>query len=689
MKKLFKYTVVLLILSYSVNVLGQEDVKIKKKDFKFRKVGFKEAWKSVKTGNKYFSKGIGTYTEALDEYLDAHKYNGNNPALNYKIGVCYLATNEFYKASDFLEAAYLADENITEDIHYFLGRAYHLNLQFDQAIDNYKAYFNNYPEKDIEEIKTKIEKLIQECRYGKEIIGQPERVMINNLGKRINSEFDDYNPVVHPNDSLLYFTSRRKDSKKDDRSPIDNKYLEEVFVSERAGDTWKKAEVIAKKLNSDNNESVLDISPDGKRIFFYSGGDGNGDILYSEFKKDKWKSPKRFSKDILSKDMESSFSISEDESEIYFVSNREGTIGGKDIFVSKKDTKGKWGDPVNLGPIINSPYNEEGVYLDPTSQKLYFSSRGQSSMGGYDVFVSERTPDGQWRKPENMGYPINSPNDDIFFKLANKPKHAFYSTVRQDGFGGMDIYKIIFLGEEKELLLSNENKLIAWDIEPRNDIFYYEPSGIHVDTAVYLVGKVMDIKTEDPLEGKIQIIDTEQSKIVATAISDKDGNYRIKLPKRKDYGVEVIVKDYLFYVKMVNITELPVVDGKITKDFLMEKVEVGTKVVLNNIFFETNSSKLKSSSFEELGRVVDFMNNNSSVKLEISGHTDNVGSYRANLRLSEARAKSVVDYLISQGIDKKRLEYKGYSFTQPIADNNTEEGRSKNRRVEFKVLSTD
>ena len=689
--KILKLIILTLILvsQTSLLILAQENVKIKKKDFRIeiKEVGFKDAWKEVKAGEKLFSAGLGTYPDALKHYLRAHKYNTDCAKLNYKIGVCYLATNEFYKASDFLEKAYLKNENVTDDIYFMLARAYHLNLNFDQAIDNYKAYYSSFSVKELEDLDVNIDKYIKECKHGKELVNNPVRIIINNLGSRVNSEYDDYNPVLHPSQDLLYFTSRRETDKKNKRLDADNKFMENVFFSEQAGELWRKPKLLENKLESKNNESVLLFSKDGNEIYLYNGKKKGGEILVSELKNDKWKSPKTLKGKVSSKNKETTVALSPDETEMIFVSNQEGTIGGMDLFYSKLNEKGKWSEPINLGAAINTPYDEEGVYWHPKEDKVYFSSQGHNSMGGFDVFVMERDADNMWTFPENLGYPINTPNDDLFFKMEENNKQAYYSAVRENGNGGFDLYKIIFLGEEKELKVTTDDIHLAWDYKPIDDLFYITPQELKVDTALFMVGMITDSKLGIPIQAKIEVIDTEFSQVIATGLSDTSGIYKVKIPKKKDYGVEVTAKGYLFYLTIVNLSEKQVVDSKVQANFQLDRIDVGAKMVLKNIFFETNKATLKPESTAELERVATLLKENPGIRLEISGHTDNVGSYRANQRLSEARAKSVVDYLVNQGVDSGRLEYKGYSFTEPVADNNTEQGRAQNRRVEFKVLS--
>ncbi|HRW62005.1 MAG TPA: OmpA family protein, partial [Bacteroidales bacterium] len=566
--------------------------------------------------------------------------------------------------------------------------AYHLNLEFDKAIESYKAYYSTFSLKELEKLEINIDKYIKECNYGKDLVNNSVRVIINNLGERINSEFDDYNPVLHPNQDFLYFTSRREVEKKNKRFEGDNKYLENVFVAEQAGELWKKANLLDNKLDSKGNESVLYITPDGNHIYLYNGDENGGDILVSELKKGEWKSPKGISGKISSKAKETTIALSPDGKEMFFVSNREGTIGGMDIFYSKQNEKGKWEEPVNMGPAINTIYDEEAVYWHPKEDKVYFSSKGHNSMGGFDIFMIERNHEKMWSNPVNLGYPVNSPSDDIFFKIDENNKQAYFASVRDIGLGGKDIYKIIFLGEEKELKLTSDDILLAWNYKPIPDLFYHMPTELKVDTSLFMVGFITNSKTGEPVQlAKIEVIDIEQSKVIATGLADTSGAYQVKIPKKKDYGIELTAKDYLFFVEMVYLSQKDVVDSKVTANFQMNKIDVGAKMILNNIFFETNKATLKPESTTELERVATLLIENPTIRLEISGHTDNVGSYRANQKLSEQRAKSVVDYLISKGVAQDRLEYKGYAFNQPIADNNTPEGRAQNRRVEFKVLS--
>jgi outer membrane protein OmpA-like peptidoglycan-associated protein len=667
------------------------ELKIKKSEFRTSSdEGLKEAWKHLKTGNKYFEEGIGTFKLAREHYLLAHQYNSEHPVLNYRIGLCYLYTDDKYEALSYMRKAYDRAPELTPYINYYLGRAYHLVLEFDRAIEHYRNFREKAVARGDVEATIKVDKNIIECNYGKELIEEPRRVIISNMGDSINSIYDDYSSVFTDEDSVLYFTSRRSTDKKDRRNPYDSKYFEDVFVSKKSEEgTWLGAEPLSKSINKKGNEAVVGISPDGHSLYIYDGDDDGGDVKRSDYntKKNKWKRPGNISRKISSDQAEGSVFLTPGGDTMYFISaNEELTQGGKDILYSVKDERGKWTEPLNLGSLINSAYDEEGIYLTPDGQELYFSSKGHTSMGGFDVFYTFRQEDGTWADPENLGYPVNTPDDELFFSLSDNQKHAYFTTIREGGIGAKDLFKITFLGSEKELLLLREDIMIASVPDTTKKGFFTFPEEVHIDSFYYLTGKVMDKETGEPLFGKLEFIDIENSEVAATAVSADSGRYTVKFLEAKNYGVEIIVKDYLFFLDVVDLTEAST-DEPTVRNFELEKIEVGTKVVLENIYFETAKAVLKPESYTQLDQVIELLENNETLRMEISGHTDNVGSLRVNTKLSEERAKAVVDYLVSNGISEDRLEWKGYAYTRPIAPNDTEEGRAKNRRVEFEILS--
>ena len=664
---------------------------IKKKEFKTEaEEGFVEAWKNVQAGNGFFDAGKGTYDLARDQYLLAYQYNSEHPVLNYKIGVCYLFTDNKYEALSYLRKAYDKYPDLHPEINYHLGRAYHLVLEFDKAIEHYAKFREKAVDLGNVTGAIEVDKRVIECNNGKKIIEEPYRVIIANLGDSINSVYDDYSPVFTRQDSVLYFTSRRFHTRRNKRSPYDNKYFEDIYVSELLEDgKWSGAQPLPGKVNTSGNDAIAGAAPDGKTLYIYNGKSNSGDILISDWnpKKNVWKRPGKISSRLRSDQAEGSVFFTQTGDTIYFISADEKlTQGGKDIMISVRDSKGRWRDPENLGSLVNSKYNEEGIFLTPDGKEMFFSSQGHNSMGGYDVFYTYKQDDGTWADPENIGYPVNTPDDDLFFRLSANGKHAYYSSIREGGVGAKDIYKITFLGSEKELMILTEDILTAALPDTLKKGFFTMPEEISIDSFYYLKGKVTDKETGEPLLAKLEFIDIDNSVVIATALSADSGNYSVRFPAPRTYGVEIVVKDYLFYLDIVDLSK-EASDEVTIKDFQLEKIQVGTKVVLENIYFETGKAILKPESFKQLDQVIEFMESNETLRMEISGHTDNTGSMKVNSKLSEDRAKAVVDYLTGKGIAMDRLEWKGYAYTQPIAPNDTAEGRAKNRRVEFKILS--
>jgi len=668
---------------------AQQDVRIKRGAFKIEnKQGFKTAWKNRRQGDRYYDKGYGYYQRALKHFERAHQYNPDNAPLNYKLGVCYLKTDDYSQAIRFFNKALSQDERVTIDIYYLLARAYHLHYQFNNAIRYYQRSLEPDIIGELEHSREKINLYMRQCSNGKELMKKPVRVNINNLGSAINSEYDDYGPVFDSEGSVMYFTSRRKHEDNDERWLGDNKYYSDIYKSAKSDGQWKPARLIHEDIYSPHNDAVLAVTDNPQRIYVYRGQKDQGDIYYYEKDGEKWRGPKNFSRLINTRAKESALCFTRDGSTVYFVSTlEEQSMGQKDLFMSRLDADGKWTRPKNLGGLVNTSLNEEGVYINSTSDKLYFSSEGHNSMGGYDLFVAEQDASGNWKEPRNLGYPVNTPGDDVLFRMVEGENNkAWFASARQDSYGGKDIYEIIFLGEEREYSYTPVTDPIAWEVMPRQNQLYRAGGKLAIDTTIYLVGRIIDTSSGQGIQAKIEIIDNEQNKVTATHLSDTTGRYTIRLQEQKKYGLEITAKDYLFFARTLNLNQEKIRNDTIRKNFTLDKVEIGKKVVLENIYFETNSSTLKTTSYPELERVVRLMKDNPGIKLEISGHTDNVGSFLANKRLSEARARSVVDYLVKQGVARSRLTFKGYSFTQPIASNDTPAGRQKNRRVEFKVL---
>ncbi len=672
--------------------LSAQNVEFDKKIFKNDKDGFKAAMKNLDEGNDLWELGVsGGYKMALEYYIKANDFNPNNANLNYKIGVCYIKSSSQEKSLDYLLKAVKLDPFVAPDINYMLGRAYHYNLKLDEAIKEYTNYKNRLSPKDLAEKRKIIEKRIHECEIGKKLAEKPVRVFIDNAGENINSSYSDYSPLITADGSMMIFTSRRAETTGGGLSEQDHQYYEDIYVSYYENGKWEKAQNIGKPLNTKDNDATIGLSPDGQKLFTYLGKTNGGDIFESELNGEEWTSPsdKSLKKYINTDAHEASASFSFDGKTMYFASNKKDDNFGKhDIYVSYyDDEKERWGPAKNIGGVINTEYEEKGVFMHPDGRTMYFTSTGHNSMGGFDIFESTLDDEGNWTEPINIGYPINTPGDDRFFVVEASGKKAYYASDKSGGYGGHDIYIITFLGPEKPMIASVEDNLIASIANPTKETVIQESIEIKTMRLTILKGTIKDALTNEPIAAEIEVVDNEKNEVISVIKSNSStGAYLISLPSGKNYGIAVKSEGYLFHSENFNIPSATNYQ-EITKDILLNKMAVGSKIVLENIFFDYAKASLRPESYPELDRLVELLNKFPSVRIEISGHTDNKGSLATNKRLSKARAESVVNYLIKKGIGASRLEFEGYAYLQPIADNNTKEGRQRNRRVEFKVLS--
>ncbi len=670
-----KYNLLMLFVFISAVSVAQ-NIEFTKENFKDQKDKLKDAKSNIDKGDVFYEQGPLYYKQAIEPYLLANNVNPENALLNYKIGNCYLNSNSKLKAIPFLEKAYKLKPNVDEQIHFALGEAYHLDMQLDKAIEEYKIYqasINN--SKENKETGDEVKKKIQECNFGKSLVSKPVRVIIDNVGEAINSPFPDYAPFITADESEIIFTSRRSSTTGGGIDEFSNEYFEDIYISTKVNGKWTPAQNIGSPINTKRHDAAMGLSPDGQTLYVYGDDNGDGNIYQSTLSGTTWSKPEKLNKNINTDAHESSASLSSDGKTLYFVSNRLDGLGGRDIWVSKKDDKGSWGKAVNIGPTINTKYDEEGVFIHPDGKTLYFSSKGHNSMGGYDIFKSV-FENGKWQTPENLGYPINTPDDDVFFVMAANGKHGYYSSFNKSGYGEKDIYMITFLGNEKEMTLNNKDSVVGG-----------VTTKIKEAQLTLLKGVITDALTNKPLDATIEIVDNQKNEVIASFVSNSSsGKYLVSLPAGKNYGIAVKKEGYLFHSENFDIPATSVFE-EVQKDIALKSLSAGNKIVLKNIFFDFDKATLRSESTNELQRLVKLMMDNASLKIEISGHTDSKGPADYNLRLSESRAKAVVDYMVKEGVNISRLTYKGYGETQPVATNETDAGRQLNRRTEFKILS--
>ncbi len=698
----YLHLLALLFLICSPLVDAQTDVSVRRKEFKAARTGFKDAWKHVKAGDSYYeAKGI-WYGKAFDEYIQAVAYNSSNPELNYKIGVSALCSDKKEEASGFFLKALEVKKDLTDDIHLLTGRALKYAGRYSDAIKE----FDEYLKSDVKKSKGNIsvaKKSIEECNSALIITKDTLRIEITNPGANINSEADDFAEVLTSDGKTMYFASRREQPGSSSHYP-DSKFDENIFVSKLSGSSWSPAVVAGKNLTTKYSEAPVYISPKADQLYIYAGYENGGDIMVSVNKKSKWKAPQPIPYKINSNGSETSFSFTPSGDEIYYVTdNGKNGFGGKDIYFIKKTGKRKWSKPQNAGSAINTLYDEESVSFSKKGDTLWFSSKGHNSIGGFDIFYSVKNQNGAWDTARNLGYPVNTPWDELFYRPEPSNDSSFYfASNRSGGLGGLDIYHGKILppppvilpplpppppppAPKPDTIFIRDTVVVVKEIVP-------VPAApvVKIDTVkeldLYLVGTVKDSETGEPLIAKIDVVDRSSEAVVATtASSDLNGSYRVKLPAKKTYMVDVRAAGFLSDARRIDVPENWPKD---IYNFNIEliKVKVGKKVVLNNILFESGKSILTAGSYEEVDKLYGLMQENEKMRIEISGHTDKTGSEPLNIKLSENRAKAVMDYLIKKGISQSRMEYKGFGSLQAIADNNTPAGRAKNRRVEFKIL---
>jgi len=571
-----------------------------------------------------------------DKFIEAHAVLGDvyKSMRNYKGAV-----EQFQKVinlnPDFSRAVYLRIGELEINMGQYSIAQGHLEkyLTFPNLVakDSYNA-----------------QKLVEDCKFSIQAIAHPVPFKPVNLGPEINTAADEYLPVATADEATLIFTRK-----------INNN--EDFYKSNKQNDKWQTAVYLSDQINTPQyNEGAESISQDGKYLFFTGcnrpDGLGRCDIYIAQKKGDDWSKPFDLSPPINTTGWESQPSISADGKTLYFVSNRKGGYGGYDIWKSHLTDKG-WGEPENMGPNINTMYDEQSPFIHADDSTFYFCSNGWPGLGGKDLFVSRLGKDGKWQKPENLGYPINSSGDENGLTLTATGAYAFFSSNNLNGFGGYDIYT------------------------------FEMPQSIRPQLVTYVKGIVQDAKTKVPLEAAVEIIDLQRKESVYQDYSDATlGDFLATLTSGKNYGLNISKSGYLFYSANFSLV------GHEPKNpfnisVLLEPIEIGNKVILNNIFFDTNKFDLKPESLTELQQLVDFLTLNPTLHIEISGHTDDVGSDVSNQALSENRAKAVYQYLIGNKIPADRLVYKGYGKTQPIAPNTTDEDRQKNRRTEFKIIA--
>ncbi|MCQ2228741.1 MAG: OmpA family protein [Bacteroidales bacterium] len=609
------------------------------------------------------------YQSAILNFETAKKYDPNFKEAYHALAEVY------YNLGDFEEQFLHIQKAVTIDSTYFITAYYNAGValcnlnRFSEAMewfDLYKKFAQG--KKNIKNVDA----LIKKAMAIKYIMEHPVPYKPHLVSENVATEYDQYWPSITLDEEELVFTMQLP---RDPDAYAKNKLLprvpsnfqEDFYVSRKVNNEWS-APVPMVSINTSSNEGAQALSADGRWMFFTACGredsKGSCDIYFCRKTPTGWSEPINVGAPVNTPYWESQPCFSADGQTLYFVSGRPGGKGGMDIWKSKITGFTKTGTPifgtaVNLGDSINTRGDETSPYIHPDDKTLYFSSDGWPGIGKLDIFISRRNGNGDWGTPRNIGYPINTPLDDNGFIINAAGTTAYMSSTRLQKNG----------------------------IQKQDLLCFEVPEEIRPEPVSYIKGHVYDSKTLQPLMADIELVslDTKENRVKSQ--SDKSsGTFLVNLPAGKDYGLFATCPGYLFNSQNYALSNVKATSGMVTLDIPLSPIEKGQRVTLKNVFFDTNSAELKQESFVELDRLIALMRSNPNIKIEIGGHTDNVGSAEYNKKLSEERAKTTVDYLCSKGISSAKLTYKGYGMTQPVADNNTEEGRAVNRRIEAKIV---
>jgi len=603
------------------------------------------------------------YSEALINYLELYNSEMTNAFICYRIGRCYL--NSYFEKDEAIPYLTEAVKSISKDIkegfketnapidaYIFLGDAYFVTNQIEKAIENYEHYKTVASLTDAYHLSI-VNKKIETCNYAREIKDAPFRVQTKNIGKPINTALSEINPLLSSDGNLLVYTSREK-------------FYDGIFYSRKESDKWSEPKNFNFETGSVGNYFCTYLSPDGKTMLIckYEKSKNIGDIYKSSYENGKWTTIEKLNNNINSRDLETHACLSPDGNTIYFASNRKGGFGALDIYKSEKTEDGDWGSAENLGSTINSPFDDDSPFM-LDGKTLYFSSQGHYCVGGYDIFYSEMDGNNEWGEPENLGLAINTTDDERYFFPIKHKEYGIYFDAREDGFGENDIYSLKILpplSEAKGIVRSSDKEIPLTD---------------------NLV---------------IKIVNKEDGKQVEPKLNAGSGEFVFEAPEGK-YGISIEGKGFEkfaseFELKYGNLSEF-VVDAKL-KPKEKEIADSGTNTVTNtgtgketiieNIFFGFDKYKT-NQYYDNLDKLVGYLNENTTAVIEIGGHTDLQGSDEYNNYLSSRRAGFVKDYLVSKGIKENNVVVKAYGEAQPIAVDTNPLSRKYNRRVEFKVVT--
>jgi hypothetical protein len=540
-------------------------------------------------------------------------------------------------------------------VYFSLANAEMMTSDYSNALEHYRAYLRNKGNSE-KNIKLTLKSIIN-CEFAIEAMKRPVPFNPVSVGSSINTTDDEYWPSITADGQTLMFTRQSRNNYFNSFGGGTSQ--EDFYLSYQADTGWGTSVNAGEPLNTKQNEGAQTLSSSGNYMFFTAcdrpGGLGSCDLYFSAFNEGRWSLPYNLGPPVNTTSWESTPSISADGNMLFFSSSRPGGFGGKDLWYSIMSDKGEWSSPVNPGDKINTEGDEMSPFIHFDGKSLYFASDGRPGMGGFDIYLTRMKADSTWTEPQNLGYPVNTSTDDMGLVIEAGGQKAFFSSKR-DNANGKDIF------------------------------FFNLDESFRPNPVSYLKGKVSDKETGKLLKADYELINLTTNKVTIKSRTDDRGNFLVCLPSGNNYGINVSKAGYLFYSENFMFEGVHTVMEPLVKRINLSPVKVGEKMLLANVFYEIDRWELKKESMAELDNLTDLLLYNKNFIVEIGGYTDSTGTDEHNLVLSEKRALSVVNYLISKGIPAERLTHKGYGNNFPIGDNVTSEGRRLNRRTEVKII---